>query len=299
MKYVKTELKSPVHIRDIISAHYFEYDKDFTFSGEMHDFWEFVYVDKGEFYITADASEFMLRQGELYLHKPLEFHNVRMTGVTASNSVILSFSCDCPELFSIAGKRIVCGNEEREMMANMIAEAQNAFSTPLGDPYTYKLERKEKQEFACEQLIKIYLELLLITLIRRGGRGAQHIEGLPRQHFLDEKCKEICDYLEESVFERLTFSQVCTHFSLSGSAMKKLFHDKMGCGVMEFFGMCKIDKAKEMIREKAATFTEIAEKLGFSSVHYFSRHFKTLTGMTPSQYAASVKAMQQGIRKQV
>lgn len=297
MKYGKTELKCPVSIQNIISVHYFEYDKDFAFSGEMHDFWEFVYVDKGEFYVTADAREFLLRQGELYLHKPLEFHNVRMTGVTASNSVILSFSCDSPALFSIAGKRIACGNEEREMMANMIAEAQNAFCTPLGDPYTKKLRRREQQEFACEQLIKIYLELLLITLIRRGGRGAQHGEGLPRQHFSDAKCKEICDFLEESADGNLSFSEVCTRFSLSGSALKKLFHEKMGCGVMEFFNTCKINKAKELIREKTATFTEIAEMLGFSSVHYFSRRFKALTGMTPSQYAASVKAMQQEIRE--
>ena len=46
-----------------------------------------------------------------------------------------------------------------------------------------------------------------------------------------------------------------------------------------------------MIREKQYNFTEIAQRLGYSSVHYFSRHFKQVAGMTPSEYAASVKAL--------
>jgi YesN/AraC family two-component response regulator len=53
----------------------------------------------------------------------------------------------------------------------------------------------------------------------------------------------------------------------------------------------KIDRAKEMIREKKYNFSEISERLSFSSIHYFSRRFKLITGMTPSEYAASVKSM--------
>ena len=38
-------------------------------------------------------------------------------------------------------------------------------------------------------------------------------------------------------------------------------------------------------------FTQIADRLGFSSIHYFSRQFKRITGMTPSEYASSIKAL--------
>ena len=39
-------------------------------------------------------------------------------------------------------------------------------------------------------------------------------------------------------------------------------------------------------------FTQIAEHLGYTSIHYFSRQFKKVVGMTPSEYASSIKAMQ-------
>lgn len=298
MKYKKTPFIQPIKVQNIISAHYFEYAIDFAFSGELHDFWEFVYVDKGAFYVTSGPLELLLRQGQMYIHKPLEFHNVRMTGQQASNSVIVSFSCDSPALFDIAGSIIRCGPKERELMAQIIAEAQNAYSTPLGDPYTKQLKRRESAPFGSEQLIKIYLEQLLIHLVRQKGKAPAHTATLPRQRYDDAKCKEICDFLESRAQESLTFADVCKAFSLSPSTLKKLFRDKMGCGVMDFFQRCKMDRAKELIREKELNFTEIAEALHFSSVHYFSRHFKALTDMTPSQYAASVKAMQRQIAEE-
>ena len=46
-----------------------------------------------------------------------------------------------------------------------------------------------------------------------------------------------------------------------------------------------------MIREDQYNFTQIADAIGFSSVHYFSRQFKKITGMTPSEYASSIKAL--------
>ena len=41
-------------------------------------------------------------------------------------------------------------------------------------------------------------------------------------------------------------------------------------------------------------FTQISEQLGYTSIHYFSRQFKKVTGMTPSEYASSIKAMADG-----
>ena len=46
-----------------------------------------------------------------------------------------------------------------------------------------------------------------------------------------------------------------------------------------------------MIRDEQMNFTQIAEALGYSSIHYFSRQFKKLAGMTPSEYASSIRAI--------
>ena len=52
----------------------------------------------------------------------------------------------------------------------------------------------------------------------------------------------------------------------------------------------KVAEAKRLISEGKYRYTEIAEMLGFGSIHYFSRTFKLHTNMTPSGYEKSVKA---------
>lgn len=56
MRYDSLCLKRAFNVERIYSVHYFEFSKDYTFPGEAHDFWEFVYVDKGEIIATAGMS---------------------------------------------------------------------------------------------------------------------------------------------------------------------------------------------------------------------------------------------------
>jgi YesN/AraC family two-component response regulator len=62
-----------------------------------------------------------------------------------------------------------------------------------------------------------------------------------------------------------------------------------GRTVMEYMAMASIEWAKIMIRENADNMTEISRKLGFNSVHYFSRAFKKSVHMSPTEYARTVK----------
>ena len=74
MTYIKTKLKRSIDIDAIITLHYFEYMKDYVFDGESHDFWEFVFVDSGNLFVTAGDKEVLLASNEMIFHKPNEFH---------------------------------------------------------------------------------------------------------------------------------------------------------------------------------------------------------------------------------
>lgn len=294
MEYKKTYLDRQLTVDDVVSVHYFEYTVDFYFSGELHDFWELIYADKNELVITADSKELIIPQGCMYLHQPMEFHNVRSNGVTAPNSVIIAFSSKTPELYEVSGKILACNDWEKSLLAGIIEEASNAFSTPLGDPFTSELVRREKSPFGCEQMISMRIESFFISLIRRHrvNGAAPVLEKENTRRKKDEvRLHQICDYLLENVEKDLSSSDIQKRFFISESSLQKLFQHKVGCGAMQHFQRMKIDRAKEMIREKKYNFSEISERLSFSSIHYFSRRFKAITGMTPSEYASSVKSI--------
>ncbi len=284
LEYIRTELQRPLIIDGIYTIHYFEYTKDFAYSGELHDFWEIVYADKKSVVITAGANELTLNAGQMYIHKPNEFHKIRCDGTQAANSVILSFDCSCSKLMSIAGMVINCTADERKLMGHIISEAESAFITPLGTPYTRELEKNENGEFGCEQMIQLYMEQLLIRLIR--GNKRQVAQKISVNSTLLPK---ICEYLENNVEKHLSFPDIQKEFNISASVIKRLFRDNMNCGIMEHFSRLKVDAAKQMIRENEYNFTEISEKLGFNTPQYFTTVFRRISGMSPSEYEKSVK----------
>src|SRR5665647_1459433 len=165
---MKTTLKEEIVIKKIVTIHYFEYAKDYVFTGESHNFWELVYVDKGEIEVMADTIGYKLKQGEMIFHKPNEFHNVWANGIIAPNLVIISFECKSSTMKFFEEKILQVGDFEKNIMAEIINEAKNAYSSPLDDTFLIKLEKKKKPFFGSEQLIKIYLERMLIMLVRSG-----------------------------------------------------------------------------------------------------------------------------------
>ena len=96
--------------------------------------------------------------------------------------------------------------------------------------------------------------------------------------------------MEERLETGLTFPEVCRYSAQSATNLKTLFKSVTGMGVMEYYRKMKIDAAKTMLREGRGNVTQIADQLGYASVHYFSRHFKQATGMTPSEYTQSIQA---------
>ncbi|MBO5433598.1 MAG: helix-turn-helix transcriptional regulator [Clostridia bacterium] len=283
MEYFKTYLTCPLSVDGIYTVHYFEYTKDFAYSGEMHNFWELVYADKKNLLITAGAKEVELEAGQIYIHKPNEFHNIRCDGKRAANSVIISFDCDSPELFSVAGQVLTADEEERKCIGNVVKEASSAFSTRLSDPYISVMEKAEDSDFCCEQLIRLNIEMLLISLIR-SNKNKKPLAIKKNSTIL----AEITDYLSENVEKKVIFQDVVKKFNLSPSVLKKIFREQVGCGVMDYFTRLKIDRAKEMIREEKYNFTEISERLEFNNSQYFTTVFKRVSGMTPSEYAKSI-----------
>ncbi len=294
MHYESLSPIRPVTVEQIVTVHYYEYASGYYFEGERHDFWEFLYVDKGTVDVQADQHTFLLSHGQIIFHQPGEFHALRCSGSQTPNLVVVSFRCTSPEMAFFQNRIMTLGDTGKALLGRIVEEARQAFLTPLDNPLTLHMERRAEAPFGAEALIAGALEELLIRLIRRGTepvevKSSSYIHSYVREDML----VRVISYLEDHLDQRLTLEQVCKDNLIGRSRLQQLFRDKMGGGVMEYFGRLKIKAAQEMIREGRYNFTEIAAALGYQSIHYFSRHFKKASGMTPSEYATSVKLLSQ------
>ena len=286
--YSGTKLRDEIVISELVTVHYFEFAKDYRFAGESHDFWELVYVDRGSVFAISESTERRLSSGELILHKPNEWHTIRADLVNAASAIIISFYCSSESMKKLSGRIFKLGNAEKSLLSEVISEARGAFSSPLSDLVTPKLERKKEQSFGSEQMIKLNLCKLMITLLREERSPASAIMKRNENEGLFGK---ISEYLQNNLDKKLTLEEIAHHAGISKTALKQLFREKASCGACEYFIKMKIDRAKTYIRETEYNFTQIAELLGYNSVHYFSAQFKKLVNMTPSEYSSSIKAL--------
>ena len=295
MAYKSVVLEDSVTINRIISVHYFQYMSDFSFPGESHDFWELVCVDRGEIDALAGDRRLTLKKGNILFHKPNEFHNVLTNGKVSPSLVVIGFECHSPAIKSFEEQLMSVQDTEKELLAQIIVEARNTFSGRLDDPYQEELIfNSEPLTFGSAQLISHYLEQLMIHLYRRYFSYSLPVRSscfLAEASSGNDTYNRIVRYMEEHLGERMTIDRICRDNLVGRSQLQKLFRDTKGCGVIEFFSMMKIDTAKQMIRDNQLNFTQIADRLGYNSIHYFSRQFKQITTMTPSEYATSIRLL--------
>lgn len=294
MSYQTLTLQIPVSVCEIVSVHYFEYLSDFSFPGESHDFWELVYVDKGEFEAVAGKEIIPMKKNSIIFHKPNEFHNVLTNGKVSPSLVVISFVCHSPCMEAFQNQVLSLVEQEQALLARIIIEARHCFEGRLDDPYQESLIRMENPfTFAGEELIRHYLEELIILLYRRFFFNPLPISS--KQSFKLTGHKEVYSrivlYMEANLDKSLTVKEICEANLISPPYLQKIFREIHNCGAIDFFLRMKLDAAKQMIRDQQLNFTQIADRLGYSSIHYFSKQFKRFNGMSPSEYASSLKQM--------
>ena len=285
--YVKTQLQNVINISKIVTVHYYEFDKNFVFEGEKHDFWEMVYIDKGRVEVRRDTETLTLSQGELLFHAPNEFHSIRALG-SAPNFFVVSFVCNSPLMTYLEKYHAVLNKTLLGFISSVIREAESTYVIPKNDPTLKKLILRDAPPIGGEQLIKTYLEQFMISLIRSILKKDSVSVFASKESMETHLVSSAKDLLSKHAAETFRVSDLCAKLGYSKSYICKLFHEQTGETIANYAAKQKIKLARQMIREGSYTFTEISDKLSFDNPQYFSRVFKRITGMTPTEFKLSL-----------
>ena len=285
-KYLKQKIDSAINVSGIVTVHYLEFDTKFSSRGEKHDFWEMVYIDKGEAVIEAKNEEFILRQGEAVFHRPNEYHKIVANGKVAPNVFIITFVCHSKAMDFFKGKHMNIPTPLRAHIANILAEADASYHLVKNDPYITELREKSNAPLGGKQLIKLNMEMLLVALLRQGINAKNTTA---RDEIHDSIAQEIAELLHSSIYGHITVDAICKKLSFSRSYISARFKKSCNMTINEYLNKVKIEEAKTLIREEKHSISEISSMLCYDNPHYFSKVFKRVTSMSPREYKMSVK----------
>lgn len=289
--FTRVSFEKIFNVEKIITIFYMEFSKDFAYDGEKHDFWEMVYVDKGEMICTADKNRFVLKSGEMTFHKPNEFHNLSGDRSVAPNVSIITFECKSRAMKFFEGKIFRLSPAEKTLLSELFEEGLSCFKlVDEQNPLLQNLEKIPNPPLGASQMTKNLLEIFLIRLSRNTDTVPKKMR---RSYIMDGvdvayNVKEILDVIHQSIYGKLTVGEIAAKVRKSESTVKQLFAQFRKNGIMKYYNELKIKEAKRLIRENHLNITQISDALHFDSPQYFSKCFKAHTKMTPSEYKASI-----------
>ena len=251
---------------------------------DVHDFWELIYVDHGTTLISAGERSFPLQSGQVILHRPNLRHRIRCDGVHEANVFIITFVCRSAAVNRFGKDPIPLPASARSLIVALIEEGMKTFDChkwliPLDDTPT-----------GGQQVVRMYLEMLLIQLLRSIEQedappsSSNAPTGDNRDNCLADN---IMAYLNQHVYEHITIEQLCTVFHYRKSRLCALFKKHTGKTIIAYFTERKIETAKELMRQGKSV-GQAATLLQFDTPQYFSRVFKSYTGLSPRAYRNSL-----------
>ncbi len=256
---IKTDnIKDEIKLTDSILIERVEVLKDFASELKDREF-NILCVLSGELVTENDR---IISLGELILSdkktvlKNLSKNTPKILNITLSASGILKDNLGV----------YLLSRCEKEMISAVLSE-------------TDKLMSGEK---TSEEMIKLIICTLLLKIKRGDIKKADAKK--ETDVFLG-----IVSYMEDNLGKKISLDDISYYAGISKTSVKKLFKEEAGFGACEYFTRLKIERAKELIADNKKNFTEIAEVLGYDSIHYFSGQFKQYVNMSPTEYLLTIK----------
>lgn len=101
--------------------------------------------------------------------------------------------------------------------------------------------------------------------------------------------EQILSWLNSHYASKISSKLLEEMFEINFDYVNRVFSKMTGQTIFSYLNMLRMAQAKELIRTTNLTFTEIAYLVGVEDKYYFSRLFKKMNGMTPTEYFESMR----------
>lgn len=264
-------LSRQLQVSRVYTFFYHEKERGFFFRGESHSMLELTYVDKGSIHSVADGQDLVLEQGDMAIYGPDQWHMQYADPDCAPSYITVTFDLSGNDLENLLNRKFRTPQKAVSLLQQMLRE------------------RDTNDAYSGDMVLCLLNQLLLTVLREEAGSAGAPLRTANAINNENEVVGHAQRFIGENIRQKLSVPAVAREVGVSPSYLTALFHKNLQISPGEYIRRAKLQESKVMIREGKMNFTEIAQLLQYSTVHHFSRQFKEKFGITPTEYARSIR----------
>lgn len=254
----------------------FAASESFIHTDRVPDFCVLIYVIDGCIYVTEGDTDYEVNAGELLILKNGIHHFGKKKIQKGTKWIFLHFriSADCNASPFYPDASPLGAYDATAESILTLPKFLDSVSARFEKELKTFIEYAQSDDAYKKWFINQRLFLLLSSL-------AVSTHGFSNNLTLSDR---ICRYLSDNIGVPFSSENIEKRFYLSYKYMAHLFKKEKGVTMQQYHNSVRMDEACRLLCSTLMSIGEIADKLGFSDVLYFSRCFRNYTGKSPSAY---------------
>ena len=220
-----------IEMQKILGYYYRIRTPNYCFKGEQHNFFELTYVDEGELETEVDGTLYQLKDKELMIYGPGQFHTQYTDD--SHNASYMTVLFDMRNLTPVEQEvwydALINRVFHYDQKINSLIKAFVREST-TGIPYMNSL-------MLC-LLTEIIIRLLQGTYASPMNQPSNSVH----KSAMDELFDRIIAYIDENIYLPLTIPEICEHFSLSRTALQLMFKNSIDQSPKKYINDKKLER---------------------------------------------------------
>jgi AraC-like DNA-binding protein len=245
----------------------------------VHSFFEICYAfaGRGEFRVCNEVYE--VKAGDVFVAKPDEPHEIIAHKKEPLEIYFWSYTLVPPP------KRQTGSSDVDTLLRAFLETKRRVNSEMIQMEKTLELLTDEvvKREAGYSQVIQGLVTKLLLDTARAVTNV--HVPSAPSSRSPGDAAVDLMvRYLHDNYDRAVSVQNVAAQVHLSERHARRLFLEATGKTMKEYLTSLRLDVAKQRLLGENVSVSEIAYAVGFNDVRHFSTTFRTVVGVTPSEF---------------
>ena len=240
---------------------YINKNKNFDYVAHAHREIEIFICLEGDSKVSCNFKTQILTKGNVMVAFPNEIHAYYKEPVGENILIIIdtAFLGSFADFKRVKYENILKGENER--IVKLANELNNEY---LNGRNT--------------QIMLGYVHIIMGEILRK----LPVCDTLP--HIPENLLSSVLKYISENYAGALTLKSVSRNFGVSPEHLSRLFSKTLSCSFTRYLHLLRIEHSKKLLFSSEKSITQIADLSGFIDLRTFNRVFKSIIGVTPSEY---------------